>query len=285
MTDAEPRTQRDYLGMELRRLRELAGLSGEAIGAAIGVSQVSASRIERGVKVPTAAEVGAWADAVNADAETRERLLQLAEAAHTEVVTWRAALRGQLHMQGEIAQSESTARTIRNYQPLIVPGLLQTADYARRVFEMSDTGGTRDHAAALGKRIQRQEILYDTTRRFEFLITEAALRLRVGGVNTLLAQVDRIISLAALDNISVGILPIDRQVTFLGWNPFVIYDDVEEGRPFVRVEMTHGVTTIERPEDVALYVSTMNSLRRDAFCDDEARELLGLIVHTIRDAG
>lgn len=273
---SETHTQRKYLGNELRRLREAAGLSGRDMAPLVGVSQSTVSRWEKGTKVPTIPESNAFADAVQATPETRERLLHLVEAAHSEVVTWRAALRDKGHLQDQVRELEATARRLRNYQPVIIPGLLQTAEYARRVLPLVDRTGRQDYAAAVASRMQRQEILYDPARRFDFLITEAALRLRLGGPEVLLPQLDRIAQVSTLANVTVGLIP-HGPVTAVGWHPFVIYEDVQDGEPFVRVEMVHGMATIDRAEDVALYQALAESLARDAVSGAEARGLLDRI--------
>lgn len=270
---SETHTQRKYLGNELRRLRETAGLSGRDVAPLVGVSQPTISRWEKGAKVPTIPEANAFADALQASAETRERLLQLVEAAHSEVVTWRSALRDKGHLQDQVRELEASARTLRNFQPVIIPGLLQTAAYARRVLPLVDRTGRQDYAAAVAARMQRQEILYNPDRRFEFLIMEAALRLRLGGPEVLLPQLDRIAQVSTLENVTIGLIP-QGPVTAIGWHPFVIYDDVVDGEPFVRVEMVHGMATIDRTEDVALYQALIEGLSRDAVQGAEARALL-----------
>jgi hypothetical protein len=248
------------------------------------MSQVSVSRIERGLKVPTLSEINAWADAVEAPAETRERLVQLTEAAHAEVVTWRVTLRDKDHLQNQVRELEDRTTTLRNFQPVIVPGLLQTAEYARRVFPLVDRTGRQDYAAAVAARMQRQEILYNPERRFEFLITEAALRWQPGpDPSVLIPQLDRVAQVATLENVRIGLIP-HGPVTAIGWHPFVIYEDIEDGDPFVQVEMVHGMTTVDQPEDVAVYRSLADALGRDAVYDREAREMLDRIASDVRDA-
>ncbi|TQS30085.1 helix-turn-helix transcriptional regulator [Microbispora sp. KK1-11] len=275
---SETHTQRIYLGRELRRLRDAAGLSGRDVAPQVGVSQPTISRWEKGEKVPSMPEARAFADAVGASHETREHLLQLVEAARSEVVAWRAALREKGHLQDEVRELEATARRLRNYQPVLIPGLLQTAEYARRVFPLVDRTGRQDYAAAVAARMQRQEILYDPVRRFDFLITETALRLRLGGPEVLRPQLDRIAQVSTLENVTIGVIPLDAPPSAIGWHPFVIYEDVADADPFVRVEMVHGmVPPIDRPEDVAVYQSLADNLARDAVYGADARALLDRI--------
>jgi Domain of unknown function (DUF5753) len=116
------------------------------------------------------------------------KAVQLTEAAYTDIETWRATFRaGRRHIQDDTRRYETTARTIRNFHPAIVPGLLQTAEYTRRVLTLAETDPVRkerhDRPAAIAGRVQRQEALYDKTRQFDFLITEARC---VGNLTTAL---------------------------------------------------------------------------------------------------
>src|SRR6266498_5415335 len=92
---------------------------------------------------------------------------------------------------------------------LVVPGLLQTAEYARARFAQ----GVRLHKVpddvdeAVRLRVQRQEILYRPDKRFHFVLTEAALRNRLCPVDVMLAQLDRLVALSALRNVRLGIIP------------------------------------------------------------------------------
>ncbi|MFI7707575.1 helix-turn-helix domain-containing protein [Nonomuraea sp. NPDC049480] len=282
--EPEPRGQREYLGAELRKLRELAGLSGRDVAAILGVAQSSVSRVERGVRVPTTEEINTWAEASNASTEVRDRLVQLAEAAYTEVVTWRAAHRDSDHLQDRIGKLEEQARRLRSFEPILVPGLLQTPEYARRVIQVADITGVQDHTAAVARRIQRQEILYDTSRQFEFLITEGALRARPPGpVGILVEQMGRIASLATLDNVTIGLLPFDRVIqTAIGWSEFAIYDDAEDGDRCAFAEVTHAELTISNPKDVEIYTTVMDRLAANALYGDEARELLDRVARDVR---
>ena len=208
----EPRTQRARLGAELRRARTLAGLSGRQVADATGLSQPTVSRIERGESVPSLREVIAWADAVEVGADRKALILGLAEAAVNEVTTFRARLsNGLAAVQEDVRGLEATARTLRNFQPGIIPGLLQTAEYARRILAFADE--TANVGAAVAARLTRQEILHEPGRSFEFLLTEAALRYRPGPREVLTAQLDHLAAVVTLEAISFGVIPADAEMT------------------------------------------------------------------------
>ncbi|MFD1547732.1 helix-turn-helix domain-containing protein [Nonomuraea guangzhouensis] len=283
----EPRNQREYLGAELRKLRERAGLSGREVAAHLEIAQTSVSRIERGLKVPTQDEITKWAALTGAAPDVQTRMGQLAEAAYTEVATWRTALRDGTHLQDRIGNLEEQARVLRHFETIVVPGLLQTPEYARRVIQLADVTGTQDHEAALARRLQRQDVLYDSDRRFEFLITEGALRARPPGPPAILvAQMGRISSLADMDNVTIGLLPFDRVIReAIGWSEFAIYEGADDEESVAFAEVTHAELTISDPRDVQIYTDVLNRLARVAIYGDEARDLLNRIARETRAAG
>jgi transcriptional regulator with XRE-family HTH domain len=280
----DPRTTaRHYLGAELRRLREMAGVNGRQMAERIGLSQTKVSRIETGRGVPTMPEVMAWAAVVEASDETREHLRRLTEAAYTDVTPYRDALAALPHLQDAVRAVEATARSIRNYQPEIVPGLLQTAEYARHVFRLVDPHGEMDQAAATAGRMRRQDALYDSAKHFDFLIHESALRWRPVSRPLLAAQLDRIGSVSTLENVTIGVIPADVDAPAALYHGFVIYDDRDdEHDPIVNVELVHGEATIADADDVKLYLEHWEAWAKVALHDDAARAFLARLASELR---
>lgn len=286
MTDdqaAEPRVQRVRLGGELRRIRLLAGLSGRELAPIVGIGQATLSRIENGKAVPSLPEVMAWAEATNAPAEARETLTGLTEAALNEVETWRTRQAGGLPaMQQDMRLLELTTGSIRIFQTTIVPALMQTPEYAKRVFAITDVVGTGDYEAATASRVERQQILYDTSHEFEFLMTEPALRWQPGSRVVQQAQLDRIITLASLPNMSVGIIPLSAELHAIPWTGFNIYENREDERQsFVTIEVPHGRITAADPADVTIYLDQMALLRRGAHYGDAAIQFLRRVIQDL----
>lgn len=284
---AEPRAQRARLGAELRRLRMLAGLSGRAVARRIGVGQASVSRIENAQAVPSLPEVMAWAEAVGCSDEARAALVALTEAALNEVETWHTRMRrGLPAMQSDVRILEASARTLRIFQPTLVPGLLQTAEYARRVFRLVDVLGEGDYTGAVAARLERQQVLYDEARRFEFLLTEAALRWRPGPPAVFAAQLDRIASVATLSNVTIGLIPTGAEMRVVPWCGFHVYEDREdEHPPFVTIETAHAGLTVSDPSDVAIYHNQLALIREAAVFDAAAAALLARITDDVKALG
>lgn len=277
-------SNRRRLAGELRRLRDRAGISGRQLAERIGISQSKVSRIEAGLTVPTAPEVAAWAATVNASNTATELLTALTDAVYTEVHPWHAALRERIHLQDEIQELENRTRTKLTYETSLVPGLLQTAEYARRVFVMFDPAYAElDIPAVVAGRLDRQVALFDPAQRFSFLITEAALRWRVGPPPVLLSQLDRISSLSTLENVSIGLISLTAPVLTHVPHGFVIFEPTDrDADAVVMVETVHANLTINDPLHIALYRRQWSLLEKMAVFGDAARDLLAVIAADIR---
>jgi transcriptional regulator with XRE-family HTH domain len=279
--------KRRRLANELRVLRDLSGVTGRELAKRIGISQSKVSRIEAGTVQPSIAEVTAWARAVGAPDESERLLATLADAAHSEVDSWQAILEGRPQLQDEMRQRESVATLTRTFQPALVPGLLQTPAYAQRVFAMFKSSVPQiSVAAAVAARMDRQLALHEEGKKFDFLITEAALRWRPGPARLLVAQLDRIATVSTLDNVSIGIIPFSVEAQDVYGHGFTIFEEDDDPSPFVLVEVAHTSLTATGNDNVALYQNLWRSLRKAALPGDEARaflERLGAEMRAIED--
>ncbi len=143
-----------------------------------------------------------------------------------------------------------------------------------------------DVAAAVAGRLERQLTLFRDDKRFNFLITEAALRWCPGPSKLMVPQLDRIASLNTLNNVSIGLIPHHGQaLTFMSHN-FVIYDHHnDEQDTFVEVETIHANLIINDPGDVGLYENRWSLLSQMAIFDGQARELLAALAAEFENVG
>jgi transcriptional regulator with XRE-family HTH domain len=275
---------RRRLAIELRRLRGQAGVSGRQLAERIGVSQSKISRIESGLAIPSGPEVAAWAAAVDASNAATALLTALTDTVYTEVHPWHAALQGQTHLQDEIQGIENRTGAKLTYEPSVVPGLLQTAEYARRVFSLFAPAYPEiDIPAVVAGRLDRQLALFDRARPFAFLITEGALRWQAGSPAVLHAQLDRIASLSTLENISIGLIPDAAPPLTYVPHGFVIFEPIDaHADALVMVETVHANLTVNDPVDVALYRRQWSLLEKMAVHGDDARNLLAEVAAGIR---
>ena len=201
--------KRRRLASELRVLRDVSGFTGRELARTTGLSQSKVVRIESGATLPTIAEVKAWTRACRAEEKTQELLKTLTEAARMGVETWQASLQGHSKLPKTVVERQADARRIRSLRPFYVASLLRTSAYAGRVFEMKkNEGSPLDVNDSLAELMNRLPILFEKDKEFEFLLTERAVQWNPASVRDHLAQLDRIARLSSMDNISIGIVPL-----------------------------------------------------------------------------
>ncbi len=275
MTDdpAAARGERRHLAAFLRQLREGTGATQTEFGVRAGMNQAKVSRIEIGRQVPTRAEAAAWADAAQADEATRGQLMDRLAAALTEVSTWADELTGGFAAkQARLALSERNASVVRAYS-LIVPGLLQTGEYARRLITMQAPlhgGRFGDLSTALIAWLDRQQILYRTDGRFEFVIPEAALRWRPGPDATpvLAAQMHHLSTMSTLSAVRLGIIPLQADTTVCVPHDFTILGDPEVDEDVeVAIYTTTRAVRVREPGEIATYLDVWARLCDSAVFD------------------
>jgi len=284
----EPTQQRRRLAALLRDLRDAAALDQTALGERAGMSQSKVSRIETGRQTPTVADAQAWARAVGATETQRVDLVERTETALTEAVSWQEELRsGLAAKQQRIARAEQAVSRLRIYS-LVVPGLLQTAEYARRVIAMGEgltPGVVRDISAAVTARLERQQILYEPGRQCEFLVPEAALRWRPGPPNVLAAQLDRIVALSTLEAVTFGVIPWEAEATAVVPHEFAIFGDTAtDGTREVVIGTVTRELHIRDDAQVAVYSDLWERLAATALTGDDARKLLADYAAQLRSA-
>jgi transcriptional regulator with XRE-family HTH domain len=274
-----PRPRRERLAKELARARDLAGLSGRGLARRLKetkpdlkVSQGTVWRIEDGQVLPAMPVVRAWLELCEIDEPNQERIVELAEAAHGETRSWKELVQEERHLQGVARERELAAVRVRNFQPTVVPGLLQTPEYAGSLIPLADVTASTEHEAAVAKRLARQQVLYEEGRQFQFVMTEHVLRWAPGPRGILTAQLDRIASLAGLDTVDVAVVPVDAPV-LVPWHNFVIWEPAD-GAPFVTTELVHGEQELHDPEQVALYEKLWDRMWSSAAVGDQARTMV-----------
>jgi len=274
--------QRRQLGAALRELRQATGLSGLRFADRVGLAQSKVSRVELGQQVPSTADLDVWLDATGTPQDRRAELHRLREAAATEALTWRRQrARGLSALQVDVAAVEASARSLCYWHPTLVPGLLQTPAYARAVYEAMHGPDQPDLAATVAARMDRQALLYEENRRFEFVIGEAALRWRFGSRDVMLGQLDRIGVVAALPNVTIGILPLDSELPIWRTHHFTVYDERDDG-PLVHVELLVEGRNYRDPDDVARFQVAFERLRKLAITGRQAQRLLARITDGLR---
>jgi transcriptional regulator with XRE-family HTH domain len=269
----------EALGARLRDLRLGAGLSGEQLAERLsqlpgrGWSQSKVSRIEAGrVARADPDDIAAWARACGATTAEVDKLLGDLAAVKAEYSGWRLQLRAGIRSkQRDHMELEARTTWLRAFETMVVPGLLQTGDYAR--YRMQDAkalyGSPDDVAEALQGRMARQQVLYDPGKRFQFVLLENAVRLRLCPPEVLRGQLGHLLSMSTLNNVELGIIPVDVEVETAPAHGFWIFDD-----DLVLVETIAAELMLREPEEIALYTRVFETLHRSARLGDDARAIL-----------
>ncbi|MFI7511812.1 helix-turn-helix domain-containing protein [Micromonospora aurantiaca] len=268
------------LAGHLRDLRRGAGLTGAELARHLSWTQSKVSKIETGKQMPTDEDLSGWlttCGATNAAKATLTALLAEAQGLHQE---WRQQVRlGQSAIQRNYDQLVSKASKIRNTEIVYIPGLLQTPSYARSRIEE----GVQLHGAdpdevdsATARRIMRQQVLYDTSKDFEFLVFEGALHILLCPPPDMLAQLDRLINITDMPHIKLGIIPFGRQLATAPQNSFLLLgDDLAIVETFIGEYMFHG-------GEASAYSAVMARLANDAVYDVEARKIVQRAMAALR---
>jgi transcriptional regulator with XRE-family HTH domain len=289
LPDARPLAllvERHRLAGDLRRLRQGAELSGYELARRLGISQSKVSKIEHGRAAVSVAEVEAWARATGAKTQQVARLAERAERALSEAVSWRGAIRAGLpRLQEEVAALEAVCGVVRSYHPVLVPGLLQTAEYARCVYEGGDTENRPDIPAAVAARVERQAVLYDRVHRFEFVVSEVALRWRIAPPQVYLAQIDRLRSVDTLPNVGIALLPLSSELRAWHSHGFTLFEErLDGGDPLGHVETLTSGLNVSDAHDLDEYREAFSRLREAALTGGAALALLDDLLAELRSA-
>lgn len=264
---------RAVLGAKLRELRVAARLTNRKLAQLAGWHESKVSKIEFARIKPSDSDIRAYCR--HCDAE--DQLPDLLATLHTIDVAyleWRKILgTGVRRRQQKSLRLEATAAVIRDYQPQIVPGLLQTAEYAaaklKRGIEFHQVPDDLDEAVA--KRMERQRVLYRRDHLFHFVIAEQALRTTVGDDEVMRGQLDRLSSLVGMPRVTIGIVPATAEALVVSTN-FVMFDN-----QMVMVEGTAAELTITQPREIAVYGRAFDLLAGQAVSGKHARELIGRV--------
>jgi len=266
---------RDALGKRLRELRQRANMSGRQLAESLSWPPSKVSKLENSRQTPTDDDIKGWTRATGREGETEALLASLhtLEVQHAE---WQRQLKAGLKPhQTEIAELDAKTRLFRAFESTFVPGLLQTAEYARARFAQSITvfKVRNDINEAVQARIQRQDILYRPDKRFYFVLTEAALRYRLCPPEVMLGQLDRLVSLSALPNVKLGIIGFETAYVVAPAHGFWLLDS-----DCVMVETFSAELNLAQPQEISLYSGIFDALVAVASYGRAARAIINRVI-------
>ncbi len=267
MPDRPSRT-RLQLGAELQTSRTLAGITQRGLAASLDVSQSFVARVERGERLLSRPATEKWLSLVDARADARDRIEALVEEAHTETRTWRDLLDGTPHLQEEVRQRQVGLAASMTHQFVVIPGSLQTPDYARAVLPLFDPEGLIDPDGHVASRIARQSMLREPDRRFAFLIAERLLHWEPEP-GVLETQLTHLAAAARLPAVDIAILP-EQHAGPIAETPFTVERPADESPVRIVVELVHGRQIVTAPDDVGFYERRWAGLWDAAVTGDDA---------------
>ncbi|MFI2226350.1 helix-turn-helix domain-containing protein [Streptomyces fradiae] len=251
----------------MRALREASALTGEAVARRASMSAAKLSKIETGRALPTVRDVELILSALKVSEEAKEQLLTAARAEVTEATAWRLLRRmGPWKHQQAIRAIEKTTVTLRLFQGQLVPGLLQTPEYATAVFSLPPALPEETRTRTVAARLERQAVLYEESRAFHFVICEHVLRWRICEPDVMAVQLDRLVSLSRLPNVTIGVVPLTGRMPDFPMTCFSLHDD-----RLVMIETFHSEITTRDPKDVRLYLETFERFSAVARYGDDMR--------------
>ncbi|MFJ8532955.1 helix-turn-helix domain-containing protein [Streptomyces sp. NPDC093591] len=206
----EPTARQLRLGVELRRLRDAAGLTGREAAASLGVSSAQINHIESGLTGVSEERLRRLA--ANYACTDEELISALVAIATNRAKGWWEEFRGALPTPFlDLAELEHHATFLREIQFLYIPGPLQTEDYARSIFsDRIPKLPNSELELRVRHRMQRKAILEETDPTpYEAVIHEAALRIRVGDRAASRAQLAALLDLSEADHVTVRVIPFD----------------------------------------------------------------------------
>jgi transcriptional regulator with XRE-family HTH domain len=271
-----PTVRRRRLAGELRRLRESADLTIDEVGEKLECSASKISRIETGHVGVTPRDVRDMLELYGLAGNERDALVQLAREARK---------RGWWHAYNEVFTGtfvglEADASSLRAFQALLVPGLLQTQRYTCTVIRaMRPDADENEVDRRVAARMARQKLLRDPMPpQYWAVIDEAVLHRAVGGNDVMGQQLQHLLEIAALPHVTIQVVPFEAGAHPGMEGPFLILGFPEQADPdVVYVDSTSSGLYLESPLDVRRYSLMFDHLRAAALKPDDTINLIAEI--------
>ncbi len=274
-SNVNPTVRRRRLGQELRRLRELKGMTAEEVADRLLVSQSKISRLENGRRSISQRDVRDLCGVYEVeDHRVVDSLMQMAKDSRQQ---------GWWHAFGDVPYSvyiglETDAASLRVYDPQVVPGLLQTQAYAEALIHGAlPEVAQADIEKRVKVRMRRQDRISSTEYplRMWTVLDEAALRRVVGDKQIMIQQLERLIEVSRLPHVTVQVLPfkMGAHPGVSGQYAILEFPDAADSS----VVYIEGVTSdlyLEKAQDVQLYTVMYEHLRAQALNADQSRDFI-----------
>jgi transcriptional regulator with XRE-family HTH domain len=278
-----PSVRRRRLAAELRRLRERAGLIGEEVAERLGWSTSKLSRIETSKSGVKQEDLELLLDLYSVAEPHRSELTALARESHRAVRLETIGARlPEVH--AEFLRVEAEAESVWDWEPQVVPGLMQTEEYARAVM-LGWTSMFRLPFGEIDRRVEAQRLRQQVLERdppliLSFVIDESVLRRRIANVSVMSRQLERMIEMSHMPNVSVRILPLNGNHPVLtGAFTYIKFPLIHEVslHDVATFEHLAGTEYVEDEEAVNKYYVAFQSLEESSLAPDVSRDHIAIV--------
>lgn len=253
----------EFFGAELRRRREIAGFTQSALGAQVFVSGAYIGLFEQAIRKP--------------QLDVAQRLDEILQSDGIFERMWRKLIKDQPYSEhfAHAAELERLATKLCEFEPALVPGLLQTAQYARALFMASNPFARDEYIEELLRaRMDRATLLKDTTRPVYWAILhEAVLRVQVGGPATMAGQLEHLVAMTRERKVVVQVIPFAA-----GAHPrmgkMMRLMEFEDAPPSVYTEAVNTGSLLDDPAVVKRVQASYDLLRAVALSPEASLTLL-----------
>jgi transcriptional regulator with XRE-family HTH domain len=278
-----PTVRRRRLGQLLRECRDATGMTCEQVGRDIGISTSKVSRIEIAKSPAVRRDVIALLRlyGVGEDTDIWREAMDLLRDAKTPG-WWHEYSAVLPRKYSHLIALEAEAAELCNWEPSVLPGLLQTEDYARASIRKTMPDAAADEVEArVEVRMKRQEVHARTSDplRLRVVIDEAALHRNVGGAKVMADQLLALVDAAARPNVRLQVLPFETGALAVVTGPFVLIEFADSSaRPVGYLENAAGDLYLEKPMQIQRHKLLFDELCADALGADESAEMIRRMV-------
>lgn len=263
---------------ELRALREKRGLSCAEVAKTLGVSASKISRIETGNSGLQLDDVSALLGFYQVAAKKRNELLNLLRRGDQK--GWWERQAGLPQLWRALIDFENKAARIQVYQPMMIPGLLQTGEYCEAILGSTDnTLSDAELGNLVASRMARQTVLTRSAApQYLAIIHEVALRMPVGEAGVMRRQLHHLLSVAERPNIGIRAVPISAGANVGLRGPFMILEFADEPA-LVHIENQVTGMFLEEEPDLSGYRLALRNILNKSLASPATAELIAKIAH------
>ena len=272
---------REALGIRLRDLRKDARLSGRELAALTGWHFTKVSKVEHGRTMPTEDDLELWCFHCRAQNELPD-LIATARSIEKMYSEIKHLMRtGTARYQRELVEDVVRSRRCRSFQPELVPGFLQTSDYAATI--LTDAAAMLGHPAdiepTVSARQERAKLMLSGDKLFHFVLLESVLTTRVAAPEVMRDQLQHLLTVLPLPRVHLGIIPAISRV----YMPMCAFDIIDD--KYVEMETFSAIIRVTQAHEIALYAKVFDHYARLAVYHGQARALITRTIEQFKQLG